>query len=138
MFSENKDIKIETGVAFCSETGKRLGDIRYDQRDLMRKSSCKNTWAQDVVKALFSTESKSNTNLISSAESVLSNLHKRANQEFIVEKESSVIPENFSKLEKRTRTLKLRKVKKEKNNQLEDNELISIIESIVDKKLAKI
>ena len=138
MFSENKDIKIETGVAFCSETGKRLGDIRYDQRDLMRKSSSKNTWAQDVVKALFSTESKSNTNLISSAESVLSNLHKRANQEFIVEKESSVIPENFSKLEKRTRTLKLRKVKKEKNNQLEDNELISIIENIVDKKLAKI
>ena len=43
--SDNKNKMIETGIAFCSETGKRLDNVRYNPRDLVRSSACKNTWA---------------------------------------------------------------------------------------------
>ena len=136
--SENKNNTIETGVAFCSETGKRLDDVRYDTRELIRNSSSKNTWAQDVVKALFKSESGANENLKASAESVLSNLHSRANEKTFFEKESIALPENFLQLNKRSKTIKVRKVKKQREEPVFDGKLISVIEDIVEEKLAQI
>tara|TARA_Y100001980_G_C14556164_1_gene346728 strand:- start:7566 stop:7994 length:429 start_codon:yes stop_codon:yes gene_type:complete len=136
--SDNKNKMIETGIAFCSETGKRLDNVRYNPRDLVRSSACKNTWAQDVVKALFENEAKSYDTLISSAESVLSNLHSRVNKDIEVENKFGYTPENFYNLEKRSKTTKVRKVKKAITVNNPDGDLVSLIENLIEQKLAKI
>ncbi len=136
--SENKEETIKTGIAFCSETGERLDNVRYNTRDLIRKSQCKNTWAQGVVKALFENEPEYNDNLKHSAESVLFNLHTRASD---VEKKTEIehlMPDNFSQLEKRTKRIKVRKVKKNIGKTEVDPKLRSVIESIIDEKIAQV
>ena len=136
--SESKDGVIQTGIAFCSETGKRLDNVRYNTRELIRESNSKNTSAQGVVKALFETEPQKSENLRISAESVLSNLHERAQDlDHKTEDELNFLG-NFAKLEKRSKKVKIRKVKKE-NSTIEglDPKLRTIIESIIDEKIAK-
>ena len=110
--SENKDEIFESGIGFCSETGERLDDVRYNTRELIRASTCKNTWAQGVVRALFENDSEQNENLKHSAETVLSNVHERADKNTRNEDEELNLPSNFATLEKRTKTVKVRKVKK--------------------------
>ena len=134
--SENKNGTIDTGIEFCSETGERLDDIRYDARELIRKSQCKNTWAQGVVKALFETEPK-NKNLKHTAESILSNLHSRASQSGDKFENEAYMSENFHKLEERSKKIKIRKVKKNIESQI-DPQLRSAIESILDEKFAQV
>ena len=137
--SENKDEIFESGIGFCSETGERLDDVRYNTRELIRASTCKNTWAQGVVRALFENDAEQNENLKHSAETVLSNLHERADKNTTGnEDEEFNLPSNFAKLEKRSKTIKVRKVKKKNIAPEEiDSNLISVIESIVDEKIAQ-
>ena len=136
--SVNKNKTIKTGVAFCSETGKRLDNVRYDTRELIRNSACKNSWAQDVVKALFNSEFGIDENLKSSAESVLSNLHSRAKENTFFGEKNNDLPKNFSRLEKRSKHVKVRKVKKQKEDSELDGKLLSVIEGIVEEKLAQV
>jgi len=136
--SENKEETIKTGIAFCSETGERLDNVRYNTRDLIRKSQCKNTWAQGVVKALFENEPEYNDNLKHSAETVLSNLHSRANDREKITELEHLMPDNFSQLEKRTKRIKVRKVKKNVEMKKVDPKLRSVIESIIDEKIAQV
>lgn len=137
--SENKNGAIGADIAFCSKTGERIEKVSYDTRDLIRKSQCKNTWAQGVVKALFENEPNHSKDLKNTAESVLFKLHERANE---VEKtDDSLVanlPKNFSELEKRTNAIKIRKVKKVKKDQKIDQNLRSVIESIIDEKIAQV
>jgi len=133
--SESKNNTVETGIEFCSETGERLDDIRYDTRELIRKSQCKNTWAQGVVKALFENEPTKN-NLKHTAESILSNLHSRASEPERKFENENYMSENFHQLEKRTKKIKIRKVKKKVESQI-DPQLRNAIESILDEKLLK-
>ena len=136
--SENKNDIIDTEIAFCSKTGERLDNVRYDTRDLIRKSQCKNTWAQGVVKALFESEPEQSRELKHTAESILSNLHERANEvDMFIESETIDLPTNFSQLEKRTKSVKIRKVKKNVEVKSIDQNLRSVIESIVDEKIAQ-
>ena len=134
--SENKNDAIKTGIAFCPETGERLDNVRYNTRDLIRKSQCKNTWAQGVVKALFENE-PSNQNLKHTAESILSNLHSRASESEAFSEKETFLSENFTPLEKRTKKIKIRKVKKDTKNLEFDQNLKSVIESIIDEKIAQ-
>ena len=134
--SESKNHTIETGIEFCSETGERLDDIRYDTRELIRKSQCKNTWAQGVVKALFETEPTKN-NLKHTAESILSNLHSRASEPVSKFETETYMSENFHQLEKRTKKIKIRKVKKKIEEKI-DPQLRNAIESILDEKIAQV
>tara|TARA_Y100001968_G_C18944710_1_gene520398 strand:+ start:106 stop:531 length:426 start_codon:yes stop_codon:yes gene_type:complete len=134
--SENKNDTIKIGIAFCPETGERLDNVRYNTRDLIRKSQCKNTWAQGVVKALFENE-PSNQNLKHTAESILSNLHSRASESEAFSEKETFLPENFTPLEKRTKKIKIRKVKKDTKNIEFDQNLKSVIESIIDEKIAQ-
>ena len=136
--SENKEETIKTGIAFCSETGERLDDVRYNTRDLIRKSQCKNTWAQGVVKALFENEPEYDDTLKHSAETVLSNLHSRANEIGKTTEFEHLMPDNFSQLEKRTKRIKVRKVKKNVEKSKVDPKLRSVIESIIDEKIAQV
>ena len=136
--SENKEETIKTGIAFCSETGERLDNVRYNTRDLIRKSQCKNTWAQGVVKALFENEPEYDDTLKHSAETVLSNLHSRANDIGKTTELESLMPDNFSQLEKRTKRIKVRKVKKNVEKTKVDPKLLSVIESIIDEKIAQV
>ena len=136
--SENKEETIKTGIAFCSETGERLDNVRYNARDLIRKSQCKNTWAQGVVKALFENEPEYNDNLKHSAESVLFNLHGRASETEKRTVKEHHLPDNFSQLEKRTKRIKVRKVKKNLEKTEVDPKLRSVIESIIDEKIAQV
>ena len=136
--SENKNDTIDTGIAFCPKTGERLDKVRYNTRDLIRKSKCKNTWAQGVVKALFESEPEHDRELKYTAESVLSNLHERANDaEILIESEVIDLPTNFSQLEKRTKSVKIRKVKRNTEVKNIDQNLRSVIESIIDEKIAQ-
>ena len=48
------------------------------------------------------------------------------------------LPKNFSELEKRTNAIKIRKVKKVKKDQKIDQNLRSVIESIIDEKIAQV
>ena len=137
-FSENKENIIKTGIAFCPETGERLDNVRYNTRDLIRKSQCKNTWAQGVVKALFENEPEYENSLKHSAESVLSNLHTRASEFENRSEKQAFMPENFSQLEKRTKQIKVRKVKKNVEETKLDPKLRSVIESIIDEKIAQV
>jgi len=137
-FSENKEKTIETGIAFCPETGERLDNVRYNTRDLIRKSQCKNTWAQGVVKALFENEPEYDNSLKHSAESVLSNLHNRATEFENSEVQQHFASNNFSQLEKRTKRIKVRKVKKNTEKNAFDPKLRSVIESIIDEKIAQV
>ena len=137
-FSENKEKTIETGIAFCPETGERLDNVRYNTRDLIRKSQCKNTWAQGVVKALFENEPEYDNSLKHSAESVLSNLHNRASEFENIDEQQHYLPNNFSQLEKRTKRIKVRKVKKNPEKNELDPKLRSVIESIIDEKIAQV
>ncbi|MBK00745.1 MAG: hypothetical protein CMB48_07365 [Euryarchaeota archaeon] len=134
--SENKNDVIKTGIAFCSETGERLDKVRYNTKDLIRKSQCKNTWAQGVVKALFENE-PSNQNLKHTAESILSNLHSRASESESFPEKETALPENFAQLEKRTKKIKIRKVKKDAKKPEIDQNLMNVIESIIDEKIAQ-
>ena len=137
-FSENKEKTIETGIAFCPETGERLDNVRYNTRDLIRKSQCKNTWAQGVVKALFENEPEYDNSLKHSAESVLSNLHNRASEFENIDEQQHYLSNNFSQLEKRTKRIKVRKVKKNPEKNELDPKLRSVIESIIDEKIAQV
>ena len=135
--SVNKNNTIKTGIEFCSETGERLDDVRYDTRELIRKSQCKNTWAQGVVKALFENE-PNNQNLKHTAESILSNLHSRASESGQNSKKDLLMPENFHQLEKRTKKIKIRKVKKESKSVIEPKLKTNAIEFILDGKIAQV
>ena len=137
-FSESKNKTIKTGVAFCSETGKRLDNVRYDTRELIRNSDCKHTWAQDVVKALFENQSAGNENLKNTAESVLSNLHSRAKEQPFFESNSPTLPQNFLELEKRSKKIRVKKVKKNTQESDIDSDLRTVIEKIVDERLAQV
>ena len=96
--SESKEEKFETGIGFCSETGERLDDVRYNTRELIRASTCKNTWAQGVVRALFENDIEQNENLKHSAETVLSNLHERADKNTQNKGEKLDLSSNFATL----------------------------------------
>ena len=134
--SVSKNRIVETGIEFCSETGERLDDIRYDTRELIRKSQCKNTWAQGVVKALFENEPTKN-NLKHTAESILSNLHSRASEPERKFENENYMSENFHQLEKRSKKIKIRKVKKKVEPKI-DPQLRNAIESILDEKIAQV
>ena len=121
---------------FVQKQEKRLDDVRYDTRELIRKSQCKNTWAQGVVKALFDNEPTKN-NLKHTAESILSNLHSRASEPERKFENENYMSENFHQLEKRTKKIKIRKVKKKVESQI-DPQLRNAIESILDEKIAQI